>query len=143
MSEHFDELTAPQPPMRVVNTSPKKMNEPRISPAMEDALEAFVNTECTITDAAEDAGLTREHLSKSLRKPHIQDFVMQLLRAKLVQHGAKAVEALSRNLNAKSGYVQVMAASQLLDRAGMDAKTAQGLHRDVGEISIHIDLSGN
>jgi hypothetical protein len=126
-----------------IDLQPSKvhMNKPRISGKLEDALEAFVTSDMTIAKAAETAGLSREHFSRSLRKPHVQERVMQMLRSQLVLHGAKAVESLSRNLNARSEYVQVMAASQLLDRAGFSSKNALGLHRQAGDVTIHIDLS--
>lgn len=126
--------TVPQAP-------PVHMNKPRISAKLEAALEAFVTSDMTIAKAAETAGLSREHFSRSLRKPHVQERVVQMLRSQLVLHGAKAVESLSRNLNARSEYVQVMAASQLLDRAGFSSKNALGLHRQAGDVTIHIDLS--
>jgi phage terminase small subunit len=87
-------------------------------------VEIIAERGCSITEAAIAAGYAagesgRAHASKTLRKPHVQAY----LRSRLAEAiGLAAPAALRRIIDltrgARSEYVQLEAAKDLLDRAG-------------------------
>ena len=109
-------------------------------------VDTIVATDCTIKKASEEAGYSkgesgRVTATKTLRLPHVQQYMMQLVTQSI---GLNATKALRRIMhlsdNAKSEYVQLEASKDILDRAGYKAPD-KVMHSHVGNISVNIDLS--
>ena len=125
------------------------MNQPPIQrklTAKQTALvDTLVATGCNIQTAAETAGYAKGESgrvsgTKALKLPHVQQYMMQRMNE---QFGiaATAAGAQLRKLmtGAKSEYVQLEAAKDLLDRAGykpIDRSQVQV----AGDIRVSIDL---
>ena len=108
-------------------------------------VDTLVANGCSIKEASSLAGYAsgeagRVTASKTLRLPHVQQYMMQrigetmgvsatLASAKLVQ--------LARG--AKSEYVQLEASKDILDRAGFKAPERH-MHLHAGDITVQIDL---
>ena len=109
-------------------------------------VDALVANGCSIKKAAELAGYSkgesgRVSASKALKLPHVQQYMMQRMNE---QFGLSATIAAGRLRSlvsdAKSEYVQLEAAKDLLDRAGykpIDRSQVQV----AGDIQVSIDLS--
>ena len=109
-------------------------------------VDTLVATGCTIRKAAEEAGYAagesgRVSASKTLRLPHVQEYMMQRITETM---GLNATVAAARVLTlaqgAKSEYVQLEASKDILDRAGfkpIDRSQVQ----IAGDIRVSIDLS--
>jgi hypothetical protein len=109
-----------------------------VSPRMEVALCALVNTSCTQEEAARIAGLSREHVCKALGKPHVQARYQVLLRKRLHAMAPKAIGTVDSLMDCDSSYVRLQAAVTVMDRVGLrpvEATTVQT------EVVINIDLS--
>lgn len=109
-------------------------------------VDALVATGCTIKEAASQAGYAdgeagRVSASKALRQPHVQQYMMTRIQETM---GLNATVALNRVMNlasgAKSEYVQLEAAKDILDRAGFKSPDKH-MHLHAGEIKVSIDLS--
>jgi len=109
-------------------------------------VDTIVATDCTIKKASEEAGYSkgesgRVTATKTLRLPHVQQYMVQLVTQSI---GLNATKALRRIMhlsdNAKSEYVQLEASKDILDRAGYKAPD-KVMHSHVGNISVNIDLS--
>lgn len=78
--------------------------------------------------------------SKTLKLPHVQQYMMQRIAESLGTNAAFAAAKVMRLANgAKSEYVQLEAAKDILDRAGfkpIDRAQVQV----AGDIRVHIDL---
>ena len=109
-------------------------------------VDTLVANGCRIKKAAELAGYSkgesgRVSASKALKLPHVQQYMMQRMNE---QFGLSATIAAGRLRSlvsdAKSEYVQLEAAKDLLDRAGykpIDRSQVQV----AGDIQVSIDLS--
>lgn len=109
-------------------------------------VDTLVANGCSIKKAAELAGYSkgesgRVSASKALKLPHVQQYMMQRMNE---QFGLSATIAAGRLRalvsDAKSEYVQLEAAKDLLDRAGykpIDRSQVQV----AGDIQVSIDLS--
>tara|TARA_B100000212_G_C27288113_1_gene496065 strand:+ start:499 stop:876 length:378 start_codon:yes stop_codon:yes gene_type:complete len=109
-------------------------------------VDTLVANGCSIKKAAELAGYSkgesgRVSASKALKLPHVQQYMMQRMNE---QFGLSATIAAGRLRSlvsdAKSEYVQLEAAKDLLDRAGykpIDRSQVQV----AGDIQVSIDLS--
>jgi len=108
-------------------------------------VDTLVANGCTIKVAAAEAGYSageagRVSASKALRQPHVQQYMMQRVSEQL---GLNATTAAVRVMNlatgARSEYVQLEAAKDILDRAGykpIDRSQVQV----AGDIRVSIDL---
>lgn len=108
-------------------------------------VDTLVANGCTIKVAAAEAGYAsgeagRVSASKALRQPHVQQYMMQRVNEQL---GLNATTAAVRVMNlangARSEYVQLEAAKDILDRAGykpIDRSQVQV----AGDIRVSIDL---
>jgi phage terminase small subunit len=96
------------------------------------------------TQAALDAGYSpkcaREQAYELMRIPHVMQAVLEHTMAEFISNAPAAQSTLMRLLNAKSEYVQLEAAKDLLDRAGLKPATNVN-HKIAGDISVSIDLS--
>lgn len=105
----------------------------------------LVATGCTLREAAHSAGYAdgesgRVSASRTIRLPHVQQYMMQRVTEQL---GLNATVAASKVMQlasgAKSEYVQLQAAQDILDRAGfkpIDRSQVQV----AGDIQVTIDL---
>ena len=117
----------------------------KLTPKQTLLVDTLVATGCSISQAAVVAGYAkgesgRVSASKSLRLPHIQQYMMMRIQDQL---GLNATMAASKVMNlakgARSEHVQLEAAKDILDRAGfkpIDRAQVQV----AGDIKVSIDL---
>lgn len=96
----------------------------------------------TITDAAAQVGLSREHLSRELAKPHVVEFMHQKARRNLANAALRASNTKVDLLDAESERVRDMASSYVLGLAGIKpaAEPAMNLNINI-RAGYVIDLS--
>lgn len=82
----------------------------------------------------------RQQAYELLRKPNVLQAVLEHSAAELVGRSPEAISTLQRLLNARSEYVALQAAQDILDRTGLKAAEKHD-HRIAGDISVQIDLS--
>ena len=109
-------------------------------------VDTLVATGCSIKNAAEEAGYAagesgRVSASKTLRLPHVQEYMMLRITETLGLNATiAAARVASLATGAKSEYVQLEASKDILDRAGfkpIDRSQVQ----IAGDIRVSIDLS--
>ena len=109
-------------------------------------IDTIVATGCSVTKASKIAGYSdgdsgRVTASKTLRLPHIQEYMQQRIRESI---GLNATIASKKVLDlassAKSEYVQLEASKDILDRAGYNP-IDKAMHLVSGNIEVSIDLS--
>ena len=109
-------------------------------------VDTLVANGCSIKEASHLAGYSqgesgRVTASKTLRLPHVQQYMMQVVSESI---GLSATTASHRILTlargAKSEYVQLEASKDILDRAGFKAPDKH-MHLVTGDIRVAIDLS--
>ena len=122
-------------------TDTKKMTKKQIA-----LVDTIVANGCTVKEASQLAGYAegesgRVTASKTLRLPHVQQYMMQVVSESI---GLSATSASKRLLDlargAKSEYVQLEASKDILDRAGFKAPEKH-MHLVTGDIKVAIDLS--
>jgi len=122
-------------------TDTKKMTKKQIA-----LVDTIVANGCTVKEASQLAGYAegesgRVTASKTLRLPHVQQYMMQVVSESI---GLSATTASKRLLDlargAKSEYVQLEASKDILDRAGFKAPEKH-MHLVTGDIKVAIDLS--
>ena len=108
-------------------------------------VDTLVATGCTLREAASEAGYAegesgRVSASRTIRLPHVQQYMMQRVTEQL---GLNATVAASKVMQlasgAKSEYVQLQAAQDILDRAGFKPIDRSQVQM-AGDIRISIDL---
>ena len=93
---------------------------PGISGAVRDAIEAMVRGVAkTITDAAAATGISREHLSRELSKPHVADHLRTKVMRALAVAAARAGHVKTALLDSPSEIVRDRASSYVLGLAGI------------------------
>ena len=108
-------------------------------------VDTLVASGCSIKDASQTAGYAegesgRVTASKTLKLPHVQQYMMQQVADSIGLHATSAVSRLAKlSSGARSEYVQLEASKDILDRAGFKAPEKQ-LHLIAGEIKVSIDL---
>lgn len=122
------------------------LTERKLTEKQTALVDTLVANGCSIKKAAELAGYSkgesgRVSASKALKLPHVQQYMMQRMGE---EFGLSATIAAGRLRSlvsdAKSEYVQLEAAKDLLDRAGykpIDRSQVQV----AGDIQVSIDLS--
>ena len=117
----------------------------KLTPKQTALVDTLVATGCSIRQAAADAGYAdgesgRVSASKTIRLPHLQQYMMQRIQEQL---GLNATMAAARVMTlaqgARSEHVQLEAAKDILDRAGfkpIDRSQVQV----AGDIKVSIDL---
>lgn len=121
---------------------------PETAAKLTDMQEAFVLALVTNggdkTQAAIEAGYSPEtarvQAYQLMRVPHVMQAVLEATMGQFISDAPMAQATLHKLLNAKSEYVQLEAAKDLLDRAGLKP-TQKHDHRVAGDISVSIDLS--
>jgi phage terminase small subunit len=96
------------------------------------------------TQSAIDAGYAADGAAveawRLLRNPRIQQELQQQVRERFVQHAPAALGTIVELAqSAKSGMVRLLAAQDLLDRAGFKPVERQ-MHAVAGELKVTIDL---
>lgn len=108
-------------------------------------VDTLVAKGCSISDAASDAGYAqgesgRVTASKTLKLPHVQQYMMQRVGESLgLNATVAAAKVLKLAQGAKSEYVQLEASKDILDRAGYKAPDKH-MHLHAGDIQVSIDL---
>jgi hypothetical protein len=101
------------------DTSPNRPDSYRLSKRLRHALELIAAGDArTIKDAATLAGMTRENVSKSLRKPHVQAFLAQKTREILTRSQLRASRRLEELMDSDSATVSLHATVQTLRMNG-------------------------
>jgi phage terminase small subunit len=111
----------------------------------EALVDAMVSKGMTTSKAAEEAGYAAGKSGyvvalKTLKLPHVQRYMMERIAAELSVNAAHAsYRVMNLAKGAKSEYVQLQAAQDILDRAGfkpIDRSQVQ----IAGDIKVSIDL---
>ena len=108
-------------------------------------VEAFVANGGNLTKAATEAGYApgnsgRVTAWKAMKTPHVQQYMMQRIGEQLGTNAAFAAARVMRLASgAKSEYVQLEAAKDILDRAGFKPIDRAQVHV-AGDIRVQIDL---
>jgi phage terminase small subunit len=108
-------------------------------------VDTLVSTGCSIKEAAALAGYAegesgRVSAHRTLKLPHVQQYMMQSITEQLGMNATLAAgRVMKLATGAKSEYVQLQAAQDILDRAGfkpIDRSQVQV----AGDIRVSIDL---
>ena len=117
----------------------------KLTPKQTALVDTLVATGCSIRQAAADAGYAdgesgRVSASKTIRLPHVQQYMMQRIQEQL---GLNATMAAARVMTlaqgARSEHVQLEAAKDILDRAGFKPSDRSQV-QVAGDIKVSIDL---
>ena len=122
------------------------LTQRRITKKQMALVDTIVAKGCSIKEASIIAGYSkgdagRVTASKTLRLPHVQEYMQQVVRQSI---GINATIASKRVLDlaqsAKSEYVQLEASKDILDRAGYKP-VEKSMTLMQGNISVSIDLT--
>ena len=122
------------------------LKQRRLTTKQKDLVDTIVASGCSVKEASAKAGYSdgesgRVTASKTLRLPHVQEYMQQRIRESI---GLNATVASKRILdlstNAKSEYVQLEASKDILDRAGYKP-IEKSMSLVQGNINVSIDLS--
>ena len=122
------------------------LTQRRITKKQKLLIDTIVATGCSITKASKIAGYSegesgRVTASKTLRLPHIQEYMQQRIRESIGLNATIASKkVLDLSTSAKSEYVQLEASKDILDRAGYKP-IDKSMHLVSGGINVSIDLS--
>jgi hypothetical protein len=95
----------------------------RISKKVRAGIDAMVSGQCrTIKDAAEKAGLSREHFTRELSKPHIAEHLRQKVSRHLAIMATRAGFVKGELLDSANEMVRDRASSFVLGLAGIAPK---------------------
>jgi phage terminase small subunit len=109
-------------------------------------VDTIVATGCSVTEASAKSGYAagesgRVTASKTLRLPHVQEYMQQRIRESIGLNATIASrKVLDLASSAKSEYVQLEASKDILDRAGYKP-VDKAMHLVQGNISVSIDLT--
>ncbi len=115
-----------------------------LTPMQAAFVDAFVSNGGHKTEAAIEAGYSkdtaRSQAYELLAKPHVIQAIMARTMNELVMQSPVAVQRLHDLLSAKSEYVRLQAAQDVLNRVGLKAPDRVD-HRVHGNVTVNIDLS--
>ena len=122
---------------------PKKPQE--LNARQKALVDTLLSTDCSVEEASKVAGFKGKTPAvqgyQTLKKPHVAEYMHQSILQKFGIDSLKAQSVLSRlATNAKSEYVQMESAKDILDRAGYKAPDKHQ-HQLVGDFNVHIDLT--
>jgi len=109
-------------------------------------VDTIVALGCSIKEASAKSGYAegesgRVTASKTLRLPHIQEYMQQRVRESIGLNATKASnKMLQLSSSAKSEYVQLEASKDILDRAGYKP-IEKSMNLVTGNINVSIDLT--
>ena len=118
----------------------------RITKRQRLLVDTIVANGCSIKEASVIAGYSkgdsgRVTASKTLRLPHIQEYMQQRIRESIGINATKAShKMLELSTSAKSEYVQLEASKDILDRAGYKP-VEKSMSLVQGNINVSIDLT--
>ncbi len=120
-------------------------NESKQLTTMQQAfVDAFVSNGGHKEQAALDAGYSREtarvQAYELLSKPHVMQAIVSRTMNELIMQSPVAVQRLHDLMDAKSEYVRLQAAQDVLNRVGIKAPDRVD-HRVHGDVTVNIDLS--
>ena len=122
------------------------LTQRRLTKKQKLLIDTIVATGCSITKASKIAGYSegesgRVTASKTLRLPHIQEYMQQRIRESIGLNATIASKkVLDLSTSAKSEYVQLEASKDILDRAGYKP-IDKSMHLVSGDINVTIDLT--
>jgi hypothetical protein len=97
------------------------------------AIKSLATGECkTVTAAAEKAGLSREHLSRQLARPHVSEYLHQQTRRHLATAAARAGAVKAELLDSSSEIVRDRASSFVLGLAGIQPASQPSVNLNIG-----------
>ncbi len=122
---------------------PKK--QPSLNSRQKALVDILVSTGCSVGEAAKTAGFKESSADaqgyQTLKKSHVAEYMYQQIQESFGINSLKAQSTLAKLAqNAKSEYVQMESAKDILDRAGFKAPDKHQ-HQIVGDFKVHIDLS--
>lgn len=116
----------------------------QLTPMQQAFVDAFVSNGGHKEEAAIEAGYSREtarvQAYELLGKPHVMQAIMARTMNELIMQGPAAAQRLHDLLSAKSEYVRLQAAQDVLNRIGIKAPDRVD-HRVHGDVTVNIDLS--
>lgn len=121
-------------PVATLDQATEPAENRRISKRIKRACDALVSGDAkTVTEAAERVGLSREHLSRYLSKPHIAEYLRQKACRSLAIDAARAAAVKGQLLNAGSEHVQNEVSTYLLALAGIKPSTSP-------QVAVNIEI---
>lgn len=114
---------------------------PNVTDRQAELVVALVSGEKSIAAAARAIGADRPWAVKSLQKPHVQAFAQDVGMAVMGVSVLRAFATLERLLDAKSPWVQLEAAREILNRAGF-RRVSRVWPSEQSKLNINIDLGG-
>ena len=122
------------------------LNQIKLTKKQKSLVDTIVALGCSIKEASAKAGYAdgeagRVTASKTLRLPHIQEYMQQRVRESIGLNATKASnKMLELSQTAKSEYVQLEASKDILDRAGYKP-IEKSMNLVAGTIQVSIDLT--
>ena len=124
-------------------SAPSGGRQVKLTDMQEAFVDLIVSGKHSPEQAAIEAGYSqataRVQAYELMQKPHVLQAVMERSAVRIVMHAPHAITCLQGLLNAKSDYVKLEAAKDILDRSGFKP-TEKHDHRIAGDISVNIDL---
>jgi phage terminase small subunit len=118
----------------------------RLTKKQKTLVDTIVALGCSIKEASAKSGYAdgeagRVTASKTLRLPHVQEYMQQVIRQSIGLNATIASrKVLDLASSAKSEYVQLEASKDILDRAGYKP-VEKSMSLVQGNISVSIDLT--
>ena len=118
----------------------------RLTKKQKTLVDTIVALGCSIKEASAKSGYAdgeagRVTASKTLRLPHVQEYMQQVVRQSIGLNATIASrKVLDLASSAKSEYVQLEASKDILDRAGYKP-VEKSMSLVQGNISVSIDLT--
>lgn len=122
------------------------LDKTRLTKKQTALVDTIVANGCSIKEASIIAGYSkgdagRVTASKTLRLPHVQEYMQQKIRESIGLNATKASnKMLELCTSAKSEYVQLEASKDILDRAGYKP-VEKSMSLVSGNIQVSIDLT--
>lgn len=121
---------------------PKK--KPEVTTKQKALVDTLITTGCSVDEASRLAGfkgkVPAQQGYQTLKKPHVAEYMYQQIKESFGINSLKAQHQLLKlSQNAKSEYVQMESAKDILDRAGFKAPDKHQ-HQIVGDFKVNIDL---
>jgi len=114
-------------------TQPGTVKEPRISARMRHALTLLATRGMTQRDAAKQAGIHENHLSRQLKQPHIQVFIARAARQNIQLGVLRASKRVMELVDADSEHVSLDASKHILAIEGIKPRAD-------AQVSVNIDI---
>ena len=120
------------------------VKQPSLNSRQKTLVDTLVSTGCSVSEASKVAGYKGKTPEvqgyQTLKKSHVASYMYQQIQESFGINSLKAKSTLVKlSQNAKSEYVQMESAKDILDRAGFKAPDKHQ-HQIVGDFKVHIDL---